>query len=62
MMQEHNKHFKRFGIFLIIILVLILIILANRKENSAEGVDGGGKFTPKRIEMNLPDEERIPTH
>lgn len=62
MMQEDNKHFKRFGGFLIIILVLILIILANRKENSAEGIDGGGKFTPKKIEMNLPDEERIPTH
>lgn len=62
MIQKNNKYFKRFCSILIIILVLTLITLANRSETSKEEINGGENFNPKRIEMNLPDEERIPTH
>ena len=44
------------------ILLVVLIILANTAESPSEGISGGSGGTAAGLEMDLPTEERIPTH
>ena len=44
------------------ILLVVLIILANRPESSSQGISGASGGTAAGLEMDLPTEEKIPTH
>ena len=44
------------------ILLVVLIILANRPESPLQGISGASGGTAAGLEMDLPKEDRIPTH
>ena len=44
------------------ILLVVLIILANTTESPSEGISGASSGTAAGLEMDLPTEEKIPTH
>ena len=44
------------------ILLVVLIILANTTESPSQGISGASGGTAAGLEMDLPTEERIPTH
>ena len=44
------------------ILLVVLIILANTTESPSQGISGATGGTADGLEMDLPTEEKIPTH
>ena len=44
------------------ILLVVLIISANTTESPSQGISGASSGTAAGLEMDLPTEERIPTH